>query len=83
MDPELASRHGKIDFKECSQVNRYGQLLDDDLAAVSLSQATKNEITDSWQCNKCILVDIGVFLSLENNDEEDTSRNKTTLPRPS
>jgi len=38
MDPELAFRPGKTGFEECRQVDRYDQLLYDDLAPVSFFQ---------------------------------------------
>jgi len=66
MDPELASRPG---FEGCRQVNGYGQVLYGDLAPVSFFQGMK---TDSWQNYMHRRLDIGIFLSLDNDDEMDT-----------
>jgi len=65
MDPELASRPG---FEGCRQVTGYDQLLHDDLAQVSFFQGMK---TDSWQNYMHRRLDIGIFLSLEDDDEID------------
>jgi len=68
MDSELASRPGRTGFEGCRQVTGYDQLLHDDLAPVSFFQGTK---TDSWQNYIHQRLDIGVFLSLDNDDEID------------
>ena len=68
MYSELASRPGRTGFEGCRQVNGYGQLLYGDLALVSFFQGMK---TDSWWNYMHRRLGIGIFLSLDDDDEID------------